>query len=240
MAQDRRFFRTEGAMRTSKPAVNSLRRTGVRIGWLTVACLLAVGLDVIGARIALPDEAHVAATGGASHHSMPVWKTITIGAQHRVDGYRQALDAAGMKIGDSADEILGRPAFAYERSSRSVDLVVLSLAELGVETDGATISEVYRRAMQRGLELCPAEVGPQLRLDHREQKLGDFLNIAMTPVNTYDGTPTVLTLANGGSGLLLIGRNGDSSFEAPRSWRFVFVLPSAPHQSAQGRWTETR
>jgi hypothetical protein len=182
----------------------------------------------------------LAATPITDGSDLPVWKTITLGVYRGVNGYREALDVAGIKVGDSADEILGRPAFAYERNRTSVDLVVLSAADLGVGTDSAPIAEIYRRAARLGLELCPAEVGPQLRLDHRDQKLGDFLNIAMTPVKAYDGTPTVLTLANGGSGLLLIGRDGDPSFEAPRSWRFVFVLPRAPHQSAQGRWTETR
>src|SRR5262245_13332869 len=49
------------------------------------------------------------------------------------------------------------------RAPKQVELVVLSAAELGVEADAASHAEVYRRAKQMGLELCPAEVGPQLR-----------------------------------------------------------------------------
>jgi hypothetical protein len=47
-----------------------------------------------------------------------------------------------------------------------VELAVLSAAELGVESDESSLSDVYERARQAGLELCPAEVGPQLRLDY--------------------------------------------------------------------------
>jgi hypothetical protein len=47
-----------------------------------------------------------------------------------------------------------------------------------------------------------------LRLDYRNQPLGEALDIAMEPVATYGGEPTILTLVNWGTGLLLIGRDG--------------------------------
>src|SRR5262249_6227801 len=98
-----------------------------------------------------------------------IWRTITLGTYKGVDAYRDALDSARMKLGLSADEILGRPAFPYARVKTDVKLAVLSAAELGVESDEASLADVYKRARQVGLELCPAEVGPQLRLDYRNQ-----------------------------------------------------------------------
>jgi hypothetical protein len=77
-----------------------------------------------------------------------------------------------------------------------------------------------------GLELCPAEVGPQLRLDYRNQPLGEALDIAMEPVATYGGEPTILTLANWGTGPLLIGRDGRPESTVFRKSRFVFALPT--------------
>jgi hypothetical protein len=85
---------------------------------------------------------------------------------------------------------------------------------------------VYKRARQVGLELCPAEVAPKLRLDYRDQPLGDALNIAMEPVATHSGEPTILALVNFGTGLALIGSDGRSKFMVPRTWRFVFALPT--------------
>jgi hypothetical protein len=110
-----------------------------------------------------------------------IWRTITLGTRKGVDAYREALDAAGIKIGDSADEILGRPSFSYARMETQVELALISVAELGVEADAASRSDVYRRAKQIGLELCLAEVGPRLRLDYRNQPLGEVLDIAMEP-----------------------------------------------------------
>jgi hypothetical protein len=155
-----------------------------------------------------------------------VWRTITLGSYKGVDAYRNALDIAKIKIGDSADEILGRPAFPYARAKTGVELAVLSAADLGVESDRASLAEVYQRARQAGLELCPAEVGPQLRLDYRNQPLGEALDIAMEPVATYGGEPTILTLANWGTGLLLIGRDGRPESTVFRKSRFVFALPT--------------
>jgi hypothetical protein len=155
-----------------------------------------------------------------------IWRTITLGNYKRVVAYRDALDSARIKIGDSADEILGRPAFPYARTKTGVELAVLSAADLGVESDQPSLAEVYQRARQAGLELCPAEVGPQLRLDYRNQPLGEALDIAMEPVTTYGGEPTILTLANWGTGLLLIGRDGRPESTVFRKSRFVFALPS--------------
>jgi hypothetical protein len=152
------------------------------------------------------------------------WRKITLGTYKGVNAYRDALDAAGIKIGDSADEILGRPAFRYAGVKTEVELTLLSAATLGVESEAA-LADVYKRARQAGLELCPAEVGPQLRLDYRNQPLGEALNIAMEPIATYGGQPTILSLMNFGSGLALIGGDGRSDFMVPRTFLFVFALP---------------
>jgi hypothetical protein len=153
-----------------------------------------------------------------------IWRTTTLGSHRGVDSYRDALDAAKMKIGDAADEILGRPAFHYVREKTELELTLVSVAELGVETE-SPLSEVYQRATQLGLALCPPEVGPQLRLDYRDQPVGESLLIAMEPVKTYHGEPTILSLMNFGSGLALVGSDGRPESMVSGYLRFVFALP---------------
>jgi hypothetical protein len=160
------------------------------------------------------------------------WRTTTIGSYKGVNAYRDALDAAKIKIGDAADEILGRPAFPYVGEKTEVKLAVVLAAELGVESE-SSLADFYNRARQLGLMLCPAEVALQLRLDYRDQPLGETLIIAMEPVNTYGGEPTVLSLVNWGSGLALLGGTGRSDFMVHRYLRFVFALPS--RVAADGR-----
>jgi hypothetical protein len=54
----------------------------------------------------------------------PIWRRLTIGTYKGVNAIRKALDGAGMRIGDSADEILGRPASPFSSSKTELDLVV--------------------------------------------------------------------------------------------------------------------
>jgi hypothetical protein len=156
------------------------------------------------------------------------WKSIEIGTRKGVIAYRNALDSAAVRIGDSANEILGRPTFRYMTAKEeTVLLVVRSVAELGLESEAVSLADIYSRARRIGLALCPAEVGPQLRLDYANQPLGEVLHIAMEPVTTYAGDLTILALMNAGTGPLLIGSDGRPDFTMPRTFRFVFALPQA-------------
>ena len=154
------------------------------------------------------------------------WCGLVLREGKGVNAYRDALDAAKIKIGDAADEILGRPAFPYASTIRDLELVLLSAADLGVESE-SSLADVYNRARQVGLQLCPAEAGPQLRLAYRDQPRGEALHIAMEPIATYRGDPTILALANWGSGLLLIGSDGRSESMVLRKSRFVFAVPTS-------------
>jgi hypothetical protein len=162
-----------------------------------------------------------------------IWRTITVGLHDGAHAYREALDAARMKVGDAADEILGRPGFPYARIITEIELVLLSVIELGLDPP-TSLSGVYERAKQLGLELCPAEVGPQLRLDYRSQLPNEVLHIAMAPVATHGGEPTILALMNIGGVLSLVGSDGRSDFTVPQTFLFAFGLPQREALTAFG------
>jgi hypothetical protein len=195
--------------------------------WVAVACLVvAAALPALAQdrqrHAGLPGTTDAMATT-----PIRAWRTITLGPLKSPQAYRQALDAVSIRIGDSANEILGRPAFSYQKVKTAVELVLVSAGELGLAPGAASLADVYGRARQVGLHLCPAHVGLQLRLDYADQPIGEFVHVAMEPVATYAGQPTILALANGGSGLLLIGSDGRSDFLVTRSVKFVFALPQS-------------
>jgi len=56
------------------------------------------------------------------------------------------------------------------------------------------LADIYRSARELGLELCPPEAGPQLRLEYLNQPIVEFLHVAMPPVATYGGGLVDLTI----------------------------------------------
>src|SRR5262249_34541308 len=111
-------------------------RSARRLRTPLVMCLgLAVSLSAALAQ----DEPILGAQSSGFNVNKPahfqIWRTISLGTYNGVDAYRDALDLARIRIGNSADEILGRPAFPYAKMKTDVELAVLSAAELGVESD---------------------------------------------------------------------------------------------------------
>jgi hypothetical protein len=157
-----------------------------------------------------------------SAFAVPVWRTITVGTFANSFALLNALDAAGCGIGESAEEILARPAFTVGTTKTTVELFAVSAAELGFRTDTARLADIYARAQQLGFRLAAAEVAPQLRLQYFDQPMGEFL-IGMEPIKTWTGEPVILTVTNGGAGLVLIGRDGSADAEIPVASRFLFV-----------------
>jgi hypothetical protein len=155
--------------------------------------------------------------------AVPVWKTITVGTFADSLTLRNALDAAGCGIGDLAGEILARPAFTVSATKTDVGLVAVSVAELGFQTDTASLADIYARARQLGFGLAAAEVAPQLRLQYFDQPIGEFLVIGMEPIKTWTGDPVILTVANGGAGLILVGQDGSADAQISAVSRFLFV-----------------
>ena len=190
-----------------------------------LGALVAVGVTLLAA----PSWAQAPVLEVKTASELPLWKTVTLGQHRGVDAVRNALDKARIAIGDTADEVLGRPAFIFSSERRELDLVVVSVAQLGFGAHGATLAEIHKRALALGLELCPAEVGPQLRLQYRNQPVGEFLHIAMRPQRTYHGAPIDFSLANSGAGLALLGGSASPELVIAASVRFVFVRPGAYH-----------
>jgi hypothetical protein len=115
--------------------------------------------------------------------TIQTWKTIKLGVHKTAGEYLQALKRVRYHISDWVNDILGEAEFTCATKETDVDLVVLSVAELGFK-DGAKHSEICVRALKMGLLLCPVEVGPALRLTYKDQPRGEWLIIAMNPISS--------------------------------------------------------
>ena len=113
-----------------------------------------------------------------------IWKTIKIGIYKDLESLKDALLQNGFRIGDWANDILEKTELSSEK--KSIDLVKISVEELGL-TKGAYKKDIYKKAFELGLKLCPPEIGPHLRLQYNNQEKLESLQIAMEPISDSTG-----------------------------------------------------
>jgi hypothetical protein len=107
---------------------------------------------------------------------------IKLGTRHKTAAdFRRAFEAADCWLAAHANDILDSDAFHVADTETEIKLVAKSVADLGFR-GSAAYSAICARARELGLALCPAEVGPQLRLQYRAQPPTHFLHIAMEPI----------------------------------------------------------
>lgn len=150
----------------------------------------------------------------------PVRKTIKLGTHKSIDSLCGAIKGNGCRISDWANDILNK--VTVSSIETKVDLVVISVAELGFK-DGATRAYIYEKAKRLGLELCPAEVGPQLRLQYKDQPREEWLLIAMKPIPDFRGDLRVFGVEHGLGGLWLDASFGYSDRFWSGDYRWVFL-----------------
>jgi len=158
-----------------------------------------------------------------SERTWKTWKTIKLGTFNSVDEIRKALKAGGFTVNDRSNDILGKPAFTMSNTEQDVELVNVSVEELGFK-DGTRYTDICKRALELGLDYCPAEVGPQLRLQFKDQPKGTYVVVAMKTITVSDGHPRVFRVECYGNGEPYLSTlYGYASSDWDASVRFVFV-----------------
>ena len=158
----------------------------------------------------------------ATERTFTVWKTITLGLQKSAEDYKKSLESNGFQISGYACQILKK--ILVSQTEIMLDLVILTVAELGFKR-GTTFQQICSRAKELGLELCPAEVGPALRLAYSDQPCGEWLRITMEPIPDSGGRSDVFSVdRDGGERWLDTDWFGSGGVWAPGT-RVVFVLP---------------
>jgi hypothetical protein len=153
----------------------------------------------------------------------PIWKTVRLGVYKTADEYRKALQAGEHRCGEWVTNLFGKPACHCASEETDVDLVVLSVDDLGFK-EGALYSQICEKAQAMGLDLCPAEVGPALRLAYENQPRGERLIIATKPFADSDDELDLFVMeVSGGGGLWLRGDCGPSDRYWEPDRRFVFM-----------------
>ncbi|MDE0324810.1 MAG: hypothetical protein OXN27_12920, partial [Candidatus Poribacteria bacterium] len=128
--------------------------------------------------------------------------TITLGTHRSGAALLGALIEKKCQISLWSRQALGNPGFPVVAEETTVDVVVVSMLEMGfAEGELATLDTIYDRAKQMGLETCSVETAAQLRLQFLDQpdwttreRLGEFFVASEPFVLTDDGFPKIFSV----------------------------------------------
>lgn len=153
------------------------------------------------------------------------WKTVEIGRVRSSSSIIDLLWWASVHVSIGTREILDT--LKLEGQPRDLNLTMVAVSDLGFER-GGEFKEIIRKALGLGLQLCPAETAPCLRLGYRDQPRGEHLLVGMEPIVNRNGTPIIFTLNysddDDRDNPKELSTTGGHGFFQP-DWCMVFVLP---------------
>lgn len=132
----------------------------------------------------------------------PIWKTIKLGTFKTVEEMQNALREFNRRATEWLPafsqpdySLIYHPDFALAPAPTEVDVVRVTCEDLGFVDPNEHgkplqcfhLSDLVARGRECGLIECPAEVGPQLRLQHEDQRDGESIEIVMAPLFVPNG-----------------------------------------------------
>lgn len=130
----------------------------------------------------------------------------------------EKLKAESISMTSYGKDILQETVFSEHKET--YELVRFTVAQLGFP-NGATTKQIYNKALSLGLDLCPAEVGPHLRLSYPGK---EYMLIAMKQITDRGGDPYVFDLRRDGGELELNAHYAPPSDRWSSCFQFVFLL----------------
>ncbi|MFS0877390.1 helicase [Solibacillus isronensis] len=105
-----------------------------------------------------------------------ITKTIEVGGLSKAV-LIQKLQQSSISLNQYGEKLLFDDRFTATETTYNVEIVELSVRDLGFP-NGASLPEIYKQANELGLQLCPPELGPYLRLEYADQVEGNSGNLS--------------------------------------------------------------
>ena len=122
-----------------------------------------------------------------------------------------------------AEMLFAHDSFTISESIKNLMTIEVSVLDLGFP-QGATSEHVFERADQLGLNLCPQELAPFLRLQYTDQPEGYWIVIASETLVAEDEFPNGFYLRRIDGKLWLRGYCADPQHNWDDEDRFIFVV----------------
>lgn len=147
-------------------------------------------------------------------------ETIEIGGK-TAEQLLNELEQAGIKITNRARSMILSRDFAVSKNAEAATLIRLTVSDLGFMRN-VTTDQIYRRAEELGLELCPADAGLHYRLQYRNQPMNEWISVGMKQIIDSGGNPFVFRLERSEDGLWLRNYWAGPGYEWDPDDEFVF------------------
>lgn len=157
---------------------------------------------------------------------------ITIGGKTNEQLINQ-IEAAGIKIDEYVKEMMENPAFKTSKTEKDIEMIDISVEDLGLQKC-PTREKIFQRAKELGLEIAPAEAGPQLSLQYPEQTKG--LVIGMEPLEVSSGDQYLFVVSHGPDGRVVSSASGNPNLK----WRTNYMGDPGAGWTATGRFVFVR
>lgn len=126
-------------------------------------------------------------------HPLVVWRNLVLRGPHRRNGMREhraavlgVLTAEGHLVSPQAKMLLGTASWKFPCERVSVQVLRLRLADIGID-DACNYHEIRAVANKIGLDACPVEAIPSLRLQYADQPAGETLYVSIPQSNLLEG-----------------------------------------------------
>lgn len=165
--------------------------------------------------------------------SAAIPRVVAVGGLTKPELLRE-LERNAISMNESAARLFASEQFTTDATRASMPIVELAVRELDLP-HGALTAEIFASARARGLDLCPLELGPHLRLQYLDQPEGargqplrrhrapsGALTIASEPLSADDDFPKGFYLRRIDGVLWLRGYLCDAEHLWDADDRFVF------------------
>lgn len=172
-----------------------------------------------------------------SNSSAGAPETVIIGRADKKE-LRALLAQSAVRLNQLAEDLFADERFQTTAEAETVKVRVISAADLGFP-EGATFQELVCAAQAQGLQLCPLELGPHLRLqfahqlespEEGRQSVGKAppgsITVASEAPKDEDLIPWGFYLRRVGGELWLRGYRSWTGHKWAPEDRFVFVIPN--------------
>lgn len=149
--------------------------------------------------------------------------SVTIGGKD-LNQLQRELSESKINVSSSAEHMMRTGLSLTAGKGQDLDIVRLKVGDLGLPDDYPTTDKIFKKAKDLGLELCPPDLGPNYRLQYKDQPMNEWFSIGMESISDSYGGPDVFRLEHIANGLWLRGSWAGPGNECRPRLEFVFSL----------------